>query len=61
MPGTELYIGSLNRDTTKRDLEDLFDKYGRVVRCDVKDKGFGPIYAFLEFEDARDAEVHSPF
>ena len=57
MPRTELYIGNLNRDASRRDIENLFEKYGRVVRCDVKDKGFGTIYAFLEFEDERDAEV----
>jgi len=56
MPKTELYIGNLAAGTRQRDIEDVFDKYGRLVRCDVKDKGFGPVYAFLEFEDERDAE-----
>ena len=57
MPKTELYIGNLGGGIRQRDIETVFDKYGRLVRCDVKDKGFGPVYAFLEFEDERDAEV----
>ncbi len=89
MPKTELYIGNLGRDTTRKDIESVFDKYGRLLRCDVKDKGnllllsccllnikiqqqrqqnyfinkifvskgFGTVYAFLEFEEERDAEV----
>ncbi len=57
MPKTELYIGNLAGGIRQRDIEDAFDKYGRVLRCELKDKGFGPIYAFLEFEDERDAEV----
>lgn len=39
MPKTELYIGNLAGGTRQRDIESLFDKYGRLVRCDVKDKG----------------------
>lgn len=39
MPKTELYIGNLAGGTRQRDIENLFDKYGRLVRCDVKDKG----------------------
>lgn len=56
MPKTELYIGNLNRDVTKKDIESVFEKYGRLLRCDLKDKGV-QVYAFLEFEDTRDAEV----
>ena len=40
MPKTELYIGNLGRDTQRKDIESVFDKYGRLLRCDVKDKGF---------------------
>lgn len=56
MPRTELYIGNLNRDVSKKDIESVFEKYGRLLRCDLKDKGI-QVYAFLEFEDSRDAEV----
>ena len=56
MPRTELYIGNLNKDVCKKDIESVFDKYGRMLRCEIKSKGYGT-YAFLEFEEERDAEV----
>jgi len=46
-----LWIGRISPDTRARDLEDVFGKYGRIVRCDVK-RGF----AFVEFEDDRDGD-----
>ena len=39
MPSKELFLGNLGRDVTSKDLEDIFDKYGRIERCDVKNKG----------------------
>jgi hypothetical protein len=57
MPKTELFVGNLGKEVSKKDVEDVFDKYGRIVRCDVKSKGFGSSFCFLEFEDERDAEV----
>ena len=57
MPKTELYVGNLNRDVTRKDIESVFDKYGRLLRCDLKNRGVGSIYAFLEFEKYEDAEV----
>ncbi|KAJ3231317.1 hypothetical protein HDU81_003880 [Chytriomyces hyalinus] len=48
----KLYVGRLPRNAEKRDLEDLFGKYGRVLSLDVKQGGF----AFVEYEDSRDAE-----
>ncbi len=58
MPKTELYVGNLDRDVTRKEIENVFDKYGRLLRCDLKNRGsFGMVYAFLEFDDERDAEV----
>lgn len=57
MGKNELYIGNLGKDATRKDIERAFEKYGRLLRCDVKDKGYGTVYAFLEFEEERDAEV----
>jgi RNA recognition motif-containing protein len=39
MPKSELFIGNLDRQITQRDLEDVFDKYGKILRCEVKNKG----------------------
>ncbi|ELU05591.1 hypothetical protein CAPTEDRAFT_222188 [Capitella teleta] len=50
-----LFIGRLDKHTRTRDLEDRFEKYGRILRCDVK-YGAEMAYAFLDFEDHRDAE-----
>ncbi|KAG0084652.1 hypothetical protein BGZ93_001118, partial [Podila epicladia] len=46
-----LFLGRLAPDTRPRDLEDLFAKYGKVIRLDIK-RGFG----FVEYEDPRDGE-----
>lgn len=51
MPGHRVYIGRLARDANKRDLEDLFKNYGRILDTTVK-TGFG----FVEFENKVDAE-----
>jgi RNA recognition motif-containing protein len=56
MPRTELFLGNLGRDISRSDIEKCFDKYGRLMRCDLKNRGFGANFAFLEFEDERDAE-----
>jgi len=47
-----LFVGRLPLDLRPRELEDLFIKYGRISRCDVKRGGYG----FVEYEDPRDAE-----
>ncbi|KAL9548144.1 hypothetical protein MBANPS3_005825 [Mucor bainieri] len=51
MGGHRVYIGRLARDANKRDLEDLFKEYGRILDVTVK-SGFG----FVEFADKVDAE-----
>lgn len=56
MPKSELYIGNLNKDVSQRDIESVFKRHGKILRCEVKNKGFGPVYAFIEFDDDRDAE-----
>jgi arginine/serine-rich splicing factor 4/5/6 len=51
MGGHRVYIGHLSRNAEKRDLEDLFKSYGRILDITVKN-GFG----FVEFDDKADAE-----
>ncbi|KAG2209365.1 hypothetical protein INT46_002608 [Mucor plumbeus] len=51
MGGHRVYIGRLARDANRRDLEDLFKDYGRILDVTVK-SGFG----FVEFADKIDAE-----
>ncbi|XP_072034549.1 uncharacterized protein [Amphiura filiformis] len=51
----QLFIGRLSKATRQRDLEDAFGDYGRMLRCDLK-FGSGMAYAFIDYEDHRDAE-----
>ncbi|VVB03525.1 unnamed protein product [Arabis nemorensis] len=46
-----VFVGNFEYDTRQSDLERLFSKYGRVERVDMKSG-----YAFVYFEDERDAE-----
>jgi len=34
--GTQLFIGRLSKETTQRDLENVFYLYGKLSRCDIK-------------------------
>ncbi|PIO55522.1 hypothetical protein TELCIR_23090, partial [Teladorsagia circumcincta] len=52
---TRVYVGNLPPDCREKDLEDIFAKYGKVRFIDIKG-GRGPAFAFVEFDDARDAE-----
>ncbi|KAJ1385563.1 RNA-binding domain superfamily [Sesbania bispinosa] len=51
-----IYVGNLPGDIRLREVEDLFYKYGPIVDIDLKIPPRPPGYAFVEFEDARDAE-----
>ena len=39
MPKTELFVGNLDRDVQRKEIEDVFEKYGKILRCDIKNKG----------------------
>ncbi|KAG0055627.1 hypothetical protein BGZ83_007927 [Gryganskiella cystojenkinii] len=49
---TTVYVGHLSTRTERRDVEELFEKYGRVLSVELKHGGF----AFVEYEDPRDAD-----
>lgn len=51
-----LYVGNLPGDIRQREVKDLFYKYGPIVDVDLKIPPRPPGYAFVEYEDARDAE-----
>jgi len=54
----EIYVAGLSRFTTKADLEKLFGTYGPVkdVRIALDDNSHARGFAFVEFEDANDAQ-----
>ncbi|KAF9957972.1 hypothetical protein BGZ72_001079 [Mortierella alpina] len=49
---TTVYVGHLSPRTERRDVEELFEKYGRILSVELKHGGF----AFVEYEDPRDAD-----
>ncbi|KAF9964078.1 hypothetical protein BGZ70_006957 [Mortierella alpina] len=49
---TTVYVGHLSLRTERRDVEELFEKYGRIISVELKHGGF----AFVEYEDPRDAD-----
>ncbi|KAM3331925.1 hypothetical protein ACQJBY_027660 [Aegilops geniculata] len=51
-----IYVGNLPGDIREREVEDLFYKYGRIVDIDLKIPPRPPGYAFVEFENPRDAD-----
>lgn len=51
-----IYVGNLPLDIRTRDIEDLFWKYGRIRDIDLKSPSRPPAFAFVYFEDIRDAE-----
>ena len=51
----KVYVGNLPDHIRFRDLKDLFYKYGKVVDVDLHHRR-GATFAFVQFEDIRDAE-----
>nr|XP_009779637.1 PREDICTED: serine/arginine-rich-splicing factor SR34-like isoform X3 [Nicotiana sylvestris] len=51
-----LYVGNLPGDIREREVEDLFYKYGPIAHIELKIPPRPPGYAFVEFEEVRDAE-----
>ncbi|XP_059298035.1 serine/arginine-rich-splicing factor SR34-like isoform X1 [Lycium ferocissimum] len=51
-----IYVGNLPGDIREREVEDLFYKYGPIAHIDLKIPPRPPGYAFVEFEEARDAD-----
>ncbi|CAI2352550.1 unnamed protein product [Caenorhabditis sp. 36 PRJEB53466] len=52
----KLYVGNLPSDVREQEVEDIFTKYGRIKNVSIKSGRSGPAFAFVEFEDNRDAE-----
>ena len=50
----KVYVGNLGNNASKYELEDAFAKYGPISNCWVARNP--PGFAFIEFEDPRDAE-----
>ncbi|KAJ0618525.1 putative RNA recognition motif domain, nucleotide-binding alpha-beta plait domain superfamily [Helianthus annuus] len=55
-PSRTLYVGNLPGDIREREVEDLLYKYGPIAHIELKVPPRPPGYAFVEFEEARDAD-----
>lgn len=53
---SRIYVGNLPTDIRDSELEDLFYKYGRIRDIDLKTPARPPAFAFISFDDSRDAE-----
>lgn len=51
-----VFIGNLPMNIREREIDDLFSKYGRIRDIDLKTPSRPPAYAFITFDDVRDAE-----
>ncbi|TPX47033.1 hypothetical protein CcCBS67573_g10281 [Chytriomyces confervae] len=50
-----LFLGRLGTRVEAAELEDIFNKFGKVSRLDVK-RGQQYNFGFVEFEDPKDAQ-----
>ncbi|XP_036385260.1 serine/arginine-rich splicing factor 9-like [Megalops cyprinoides] len=56
MADGRIYVGNLPTDVQERDIEDLFFKYGKIRDIELKNNRGTIPFAFVRFEDPRDAE-----
>ena len=55
-PSTKVYVGNLPMAVTEEELRTEFEKYGAVKSVDIKQLQRPPAYAWVEFEEQKDAE-----
>ena len=47
MAATQLFVGRLPRNTRSRDMEDIFYRYGKMTRCDIKQGDTNSVGVYL--------------
>jgi|JI6StandDraft_1071083.scaffolds.fasta_scaffold03568_14 RNA recognition motif-containing protein len=50
-----IFIANLNPNITKDDVKAVFRRFGKIVSIDLIRKRPENVYAFIEFDDMRDA------
>jgi len=51
-----IFVGNLPIDIKEREIEDIFDRYGKIRDIDIKCPSRPPAFAFITFDHYRDAE-----
>jgi len=51
----KIFVGNLPRDIRFEEIENIFDRFGKILDVDLKNRTGTP-YAFVTFENPRDAE-----
>lgn len=54
-PLTKLFIRNFGKDTNRRDVEDLFAKYGNIYDCKINQHEGHAVVCYREFENAERA------
>lgn len=50
-----IFIANLNPNITKEDVRAVFKRFGKILSVDLIRKRPENVYAFIEFDDMRDA------
>ena len=50
------FFRNLPNDVREGELNDIFKRYGRILNFDIKWPRKAPPFAFIEYEDPRDAD-----
>eukprot|EP01066_Platyproteum_vivax_P006431 Platyproteum_vivax@DN2230_c0_g1_i1.p1 len=53
---SRIFVGGLPEDIRSKELRDIFNKYGEIQTIDIKCSSKGSAFAFVAFDDTRDAE-----
>jgi arginine/serine-rich splicing factor 7 len=52
----KLFVANISSRVTRGDLEDKFDRYGKIINVQLRDGRDRERFAFVEYDDVRDAE-----
>ncbi|KAF0688581.1 Aste57867_19826 [Aphanomyces stellatus] len=52
----KVFVGNLVDQVKEADLREKFEKFGKIVAISIKTPARPPAFAFIEYEDLRDAE-----
>ena len=51
-----IYVGNLPMDIKESEIDDIFYKFGKITNIEIKRPVRPPAFAFVTFDDDRDAE-----